>query len=131
MDLDNKQKVLIAIYTEYQKDLPDMENAITANNLGIGRDVLKVALNKLTNEGLITGVIFSEGGASSVPLAAAVDYCQMTGRGIEYIENKLDIKPGLTGSEKVADIIEKSASWGWEQIKDIAAKVLAEMAKTG
>lgn len=129
MALDTKQKVLIAIYTEYQKDLPNMEEAITASNLGLKHDILKVALKKLTNENLISGVVFSNGGESVVPLLAAVDYCQMTGRGIDYVENKLDIQPSLSGTEKVTKVIEKTAEWGWEQIKDIGAKVLAEMTK--
>lgn len=128
--LDTKQKVLIAIYTEYQKDLPDMENNITASNLGLKNDIFKVALKKLTNENLINGVVFANGGDDVVPILAAVDYCQMTGRGIDYVESKLDIKPNLSGTEKVALVIEKSAGWGWEQIKDIGIKVIAEIAKS-
>ena len=130
LELDTKQKVLIAIYTEYQKDLPDMENNIIASNLGLGNDVFKVALKKLTNESLINGVVFVKGGDNTVPIAAVVDYCQMTGRGIDYVESKLDIKPNLSGAEKVERVIEKSAGWGWEQIKDIGAKVIAEIAKS-
>lgn len=130
MDLDTKQKVLIAIYTEYQKDLPDMENNIKASNLGLRNDVFKVALRKLTNENLINGVVFANGGDDPVPALAAVDYCQMTREGINYIEDKLDIKHNLSGAEKVAKVIEKSAGWGWEQIKDIGAKVIAEIAKS-
>jgi len=35
MELDTKQKVLLAIYMEYQKDIPNMSEAIRAETLGI------------------------------------------------------------------------------------------------
>jgi gamma-glutamylcysteine synthetase len=53
----------------------------------------------------------------------------MSSYGIEYVENKFDIKPNLSGEEKVKKVLAGTAEWGWEQIKDIGAKVLAEMAK--
>ena len=130
LDLDTKQKVLIAIYTEYQKDLPDMEKNITTHNLGFENDIFKIALNKLTNENLINGVVFLNGGDNPVPAMASVRYCQMTGQGIDYVEDKLDIKPNLSGAEKVAKVIEKSAGWGWDQIKEMCAKTIAEIVKS-
>lgn len=41
MELDTKQKVLVAIYTEYQKDIPDMEGAISSKVIGIDSNAFK------------------------------------------------------------------------------------------
>ncbi len=127
MELDTKQKVLLAIYMEYQKDRPDMQNAITAQNLGIDNDVLRIALAKLDNEGLVNGIAFCKG--DSRVLGAYVNNAKMSSYGIEYVETKLQIDPAMTGKEKVEKVIAKTAEWGFEQLKDIGVKVLAEIAK--
>lgn len=129
MELDSKQKLLMAIYMEYQKDLPDMKSNVTASKLGIEIDVFKVALEKLENEGLITGAKFARGGNGSVPYAAFPDNVKMTAYGIQYVEDKLKIDKTLTGAEKVKSLVSSSANWGWEQFKDIAAKTMAEILK--
>lgn len=129
MELDAKQKVLIAIYMEYQKDLPDMKNNIKADMLGLERDVFKIALEKLYNERLIIDVKLTYGGNERVPIMAYTDDIKMTPYGIQYVEEKLKIERTLTGKEKVEGFFKNAASWGWEQLKDIAAKTLAEMSK--
>lgn len=58
MKLDVKQKVLLAIYMEYQKDIPIMESVITAKELGLTQEVFTMALRKLENEGLIQDIDF-------------------------------------------------------------------------
>lgn len=129
MGLDAKQKVLIAIYTEYQKDMPEMDN-ISSESLGLGEEIFRMALVKLDNEGLVNDLKFAFGGDAGVPLAVALDYAKMSPYGIKYVEEKLNISPGLSGEEKVKSVIVKTAEWGWEQAKDFAARVLAEMIKT-
>lgn len=131
MELDTKQKVLVAIYTEYQKDKPNMKETITANNLGIDIDVFKIALDKLDNEGLVSGLDFTRGGDDSIPRYVNVDYAKMTPYGIQYVETKLTIEKTLSAKEKVEKIVEESTKWGFEQLKDIAAKVLTEIAVKG
>jgi predicted ArsR family transcriptional regulator len=128
MELDTKQKVLLALYTEYQKDLPDMK-AVSAEELGINREVFIVALDKLVNEGLITGVNFTKGGRSPHPLNAYVDGCKLTPYGLDYVERKLQIEPTLSGADKAKNVAKKLAEWGWEQGKDFAAKIAAELLK--
>lgn len=54
MQLDSKQKVLMAIYAEYQKDIPDMD-LVSFESLDMDSKVFYIALDKLENEGLITG----------------------------------------------------------------------------
>jgi hypothetical protein len=128
MELDSKQKVLIAIYTEYQKDLPNMEN-VTHETLGLDYDVFKVAIEKLDNEGMIRDAIIVHGGNDPKPLHVSLNLCKMTNYGIGYVEKKLELDQTTSGEQKVKEVIEKTAKWGWEQFKDFGAKTLAEMLK--
>lgn len=127
MELDAKQKVLLAIYTEYQKDLPNMD-LVQARTLDLDTKVFRVALDKLQAEGLIQGVNVLVDGNSPIPSVFWSD-AKMTPRGIDYVEEKLGIESTATGEKKVADIVKMLAKWGWDQGKDIAARVLADMAK--
>lgn len=127
MDIDAKQKVLFAIYMEYQKDNPDMEKNIKADVLGLTMDVYKISLDKLDNENLISGVNFSRGGNGTVPYAAFVKNAKMTAYGNKYIEDKFGITNILSGIEKVKNILEIATQNGWDEIKNFASKVLTEM----
>ncbi|CEN94330.1 YjcQ family protein [Paraclostridium sordellii] len=127
MKLDTKQKVLVAIYTEYQKDIPDMRTNIKSKELGIDGEVFAIALDKLLNEGFITGVQFSK--SKNKIMATFTDGIMMTRDGIDYVETKLGIEKTLSGMEKVQEMAKKSANWGWNEFKDITVKVLSEMAK--
>ena len=125
-ELDTKQKVLLAMYVEYQKDLPEMDKNIRPDILGITRDVFYVALEKLVNEGWIN-VRLSYADGRSFPFMAYLDKAKLTRDGINYVENKLKIDKTLNGKDKVRQIVEKAGSWGFSQLKDIAVKALAEM----
>lgn len=127
MELDTKQKVLVAIYTEYQKDLPDMENSIKAKALGIPLKEFRVAIDKLQNENMINGANIISGGNSHIPIMVFTGNIKMTRYGIEYVEQKLDIEPTLSAMEKVKSVAEKAGKFGWEQIKDITVKILSEI----
>ncbi|AIF51237.1 YjcQ family protein [Pelosinus sp. UFO1] len=129
MELDTKQKVLIAIYTEYQKDIPDMAS-ITSSNLGIDHDIFKIALDKLDNEGLVNGLNILKGGYRSIPKQVIIHHAKMSSYGINYVETKLNIQPSLSNKEKVKVVIDRSTEWGWEQLKDIGSKVLSEVIKS-
>ena len=132
MKLDTKQKVLLAIYIEYQKDIPNIEQEVKADKLGIGLDEFKIAIAKLENEGLIRGTVISNMGNSKWGIGiVALDDTKMTPYGIDYVETKLGIDKTLNGMEKVQDMAKKSANWGWNEFKDITVKVLAEMGKHG
>jgi len=128
LELDTKQKVLLAIYTEYQKDIPNMRGNITAEKLGIGREVFTIALEKLNNEKLVNNIQFSKGGNGGT-LIPWVDDMVISSYGINYIETKLHIRNNLSGKEKVVKITKEVATWGWERFKDIAAKTLSEIMK--
>ena len=131
MGLDIKQKVLIAIYTEYQKDLPNIDGNVRADILGIDNNIFNVAIEKLENEGLITGSNITKGGSKTIwnTIMVSLTHTKMTPNGISNIEEKLGIERTLTGAEKVKYISVKVAEWGWDQFKDIAAKTLSEILK--
>lgn len=127
--LDTKQKVLLAFYAEYQKDLPQMRS-VTSEVLNISRDVFIVALQKLENEGLINGVGFVKGGRGVIPFSADTSFLMLTPHGLNYVENKLGIDPTNTGEEKVKKITRKVTEWGYNELKDFAIKVTAELIKS-
>ena len=129
MGLDNKQKVLMAIYTEYQKDIPEMYKVITAENLGIDRDILNMALVKLNNEQYVTIIEPIYDGPSRIPHSMIIDEMMITRDGIEYVEQKLDIDGKLTGKEKVQKIKASFLEQGLDVLSDFAAKVTAEIIK--
>ncbi len=128
MELDTKQKVLLALYTEYQKDLPNMKE-INAETLGLEKEVFIVAIVKLVNERLIKDVEFLKGGNGPYPRGMFIDGCKLTREGLEYVERKLQIEPTQSGVEKTRKVAKKLTEWGWEQGKDFAAKVTAEILK--
>ena len=136
MRLDTKQKVLIAIYTEYQKDIPEIHSEVTPEKLGIDIDAFYIAIVKLENEGLITDTSLTrttirEDSKNRWGIGSRLNDTKMTPWGIEYVETKLGLEKTMSGMEKVQEIAKKSATWGWNEFKDITVKVLSEMGKHG
>jgi len=121
--IDNKQKVLIAIYTEYQEDLPNMKDNINFKKLMMDKEIFNTALIKLENEKLITGVKKIMDGV------LWTEKIMMTSNGIEYVENKLGIEKTLSSSEKVKEVLGKSAKFGWNEAKDILTSTLAKIVR--
>ncbi|MBV4441138.1 YjcQ family protein [Clostridium tyrobutyricum] len=127
MELTNKQKVLLAIYIEYQKDAPDMDKNIKSNILGMPYNEFNIALDKLESEGLIKGTDFSRAGNRI--FISYVNNTKITPDGEKYVREKVGLSDILTGKEKIKHISKKIASAGWEQAKDIIARTLAEINK--
>ncbi|MBU3176079.1 YjcQ family protein [Clostridium estertheticum] len=130
MQLDTKQKVLVAIYIEYQKDIPDMGKNIKSNILGIDAEVFVNAISKLMNEEYITEVDILRGGIGGKIQSIILRDMMITRDGIEYVETKIGIDKTLNGIEKVKYISKKAVEAGWDKGTDIAAKVLAELIKS-
>lgn len=84
-----KDKILLEIYNEYNKDLPDMRNNICASKLNLDKNIFSVSLEKLYEEGLIKGVEFSRGGGKI--LLAFTNDIKITTCGISYLEKKFYI----------------------------------------
>lgn len=127
MKLDTKQKVLVAIYIEYQKDSPNMKKAINAENLQLSQDIFIMALRKLDNEGLINIEFFW---AEDEIYEFEFDDMLISYYGIEYVEKKLGIDKTLSGLDKAKYIVTKCGEWGVNQLKDFSSKVVAEMLKS-
>ncbi|WP_027640122.1 YjcQ family protein [Clostridium cadaveris] len=127
MKIDTKQKVLIAIYKEYQEDVPKMEENINASKLGINVEAFMVALDKLTNEELIRGVRFSRNGSKI--FVAILDNMMITSKGIDYVETKLGIEKTLDGVEKIKYMASKCVELGWCEAKDILSSTFAKTIK--
>lgn len=128
-ELDTKQKVLVAIYTEYQRDIPKMEENITESNLGLTTEQFFIALNKLDNEGYINNIGFVRGGRGNKILSVITINMMMTREGIKYVEEKLGITPNMSAGEKVKEVTRKVSDWGYNELKDFAIKVTAEVVK--
>jgi hypothetical protein len=99
LQIDLKQKILLAFYVEYQKDSSHLMN-IDHRVVGVTIDMFVSALEKLDNEEL---VIYELTYPSLDP--KVVSYVTITRRGIEYIEQKFGIDSVLNGREKVAKIV--------------------------
>lgn len=126
MKLDAKQTVLISVYSEYQKDLPDYQNALKSNTIGLSQAVIETALRKLQNEGLITDF---ETRTSLGKVGKNINRIMLTTAGQKYVEDKLSIEQNASGQEKIETVSSSAIKYGWEEIKDVAAKVIAEMLK--
>jgi len=88
-ELNTKDKVLLAIYEEYQKDVPDMKNNINAKNIGVDLEEYKSAMEKHENEGNIRNVTFTRGGQGDRILLVFTDNLMITDRGIDYVKENL------------------------------------------
>lgn len=132
MELDVKQQVLLAIYTEYQKDIPMIHKEVTANSLGIEKEKFDIAIAKLENEGyinsskVVTSKKQTEGNQWGITMVM-LDFTKMTPYGIDYVEKVLDIDNTENAKNKVSRVVEKCSSWGMEQLKDFGARVLSEV----
>lgn len=98
MKLDTKNQVLLALYIEYQKDLPKMQN-VTCTSLNMDIDVFNAALKKLSNEGYIEGLnIFSADNDEFYFVGTENVY--LTKEGVEYVENNMGIQKVTAYSAK-------------------------------
>lgn len=83
-----KDKVLLAIYNEYQKDLPDMDKNITFDKLETNKEEFYYAFEKLENEGLINGAHYAKGAGNKIEMAF-LNELKPSIRGIAYVEQRL------------------------------------------
>lgn len=127
MTLDAMHLVLYALYTEYQKDLPDME-AVSSEALGIDDAVFNVAAKKLQNERYITGAEFKYVDQLRYPIFVHMDNVMPTEKALEYVARDLGITE-RTGEERTRHLIKKFAGYSWDGLSDFAAKVLVEISK--
>ena len=89
-----KEIVLLAIYNEYQKDLPNMDANITCEKLQINLDEFNMALEKLENESLIKGLRASRGSGNKI-IMAFLDNVKPSNAGVHYVQQKLLIMANM------------------------------------
>ena len=126
MELDAKHTVLFAVYSEYQKDIPDM-GALTPDLLKLDRRVFNIAFTKLENEGLISGVKTFPPNADIEPSAVSIDGVKPTRYGLEYVERKLEIDRMGTGREKLRQLKEKFVDFSWGALQNVVVEILSKM----
>lgn len=124
--LTTEEKVLVAFYTEYQKDLPEMNN-VSYENLDLDRKVFLTAVKKLKHKGFVDNISFLY--ADDDVYFYTFEDAIVSMSGINYVEDKLGIQPDLSASDKVKEVTKKVASWGYSELKDFAVKVTAELIK--
>ncbi|UWS63299.1 hypothetical protein N2384_11130 [Bacillus paralicheniformis] len=122
-ELNAKERVLVALYLEYQKDLPMLEN-VDANSLGMSQQMFYEAIKKLENEGFLINVKYTK------PYGVLLQFAYLSRFGINYVEEKLRIDEHLSKPEKLKEIARKLAKGGYNEIKDIAIKLAAELLKS-
>ena len=127
MTLDSMHLVLYAIYAEYKKDLPDMEN-VSAEALCMDEDVFNVAVLKLENERFITGAVFKYVDQLACPIYVSMLKVMPTEKIIDKVTAELKIS-ARTGSERTKQLVKRFAGYGWDALTDFTAKVLVELSK--
>jgi hypothetical protein len=125
LELDTKLQVLFAIYAEYQKDVPDM-NEITFKRLDMDKAAFNVALVKLENEGLISELVAAPPNSFRHPVQAIVTGVFPTREGLERVETKLEIEKSETGEEKLRTLVERFGKLGWDVLRGVAVSVLSK-----
>ena len=128
MELDAKHRGLFAIYAEYQKDVPDM-NEITFKSLDMDKAAFNAALAKLENEGLISGLAVIPPNSFRRPAQVIVTGVFPTREGLERVEAKLEIEKSETGEEKLRTLAERFGKLGWDVLRGVAVSVLSKTAR--
>ncbi|WP_206810725.1 hypothetical protein [Paradesulfitobacterium ferrireducens] len=127
MKPDTKQQVLLALYTEYQRDLPNF-NHISAASLGMEVETFNFALKKLQDEELIGDVHLIWGDENeSVPMGVILSLCKLTRLGIEYVEQNFGLVNGWPAAQKVMILGSKYQEWGLQELFRLYSRVQAEL----
>ena len=125
MKFGAKEQVLLAIYIEYQKDLPKMNN-VNNTVLNMDVDVFNVALEKLKNEEYIKDVCFISADNNRF-YAVDVSQMKLTKSGIDFVENCFGIRKETTAEDKIKYIIKICGVLGYKALKDFAAVALGAL----
>lgn len=119
MTNDTKHQVLYALYSEYQKDVPDMR-LVDWHSVDISELAFNAALLKLQNEGYIQGLITNPPNEMNARKLYAVkrDHVFLTGKGVEYVEWLAGIEASETASAKIKRLAKQAGIFGMEILKD-------------
>ena len=118
MTNDPKHQVLYALYSEYQKDVPDMRT-ITEGSLEMELPVFIASLLKLQNEGYIQGLVWTppdEMRGNKIH-AVKMDNVFLTRQGVEYVEKMAGIEASEKASAKILHLAKQVGAFGMSILK--------------
>ncbi|MBC8612055.1 YjcQ family protein [Massiliimalia timonensis] len=118
MTIDTKHQVLYALYSEYQKDIPDMES-INAAVLDMEVPVFNAALLKLQNEGYIQGFDWRppETMDARKIISSYRKNIYLTRKGVEYVEKLASIAESMPARKKIAELAKQVGLFGMDILK--------------
>lgn len=118
MTIDTKHQVLYALYSEYQKDIPDMES-INAAVLDMEVPVFNAALLKLQNEGYIQGFDWRppETMDARKIISSYRKNIYLTRKGVEYVEKLASIAESMPSRKKIAELAKQVGLFGMDILK--------------
>lgn len=112
MKLETKYSVLVGLYLEYVKDVPDLRSC-NPDTLNIKPEAFYAALDKLQSEGLIKNVDL-EYKAEFLPekplWANAADWSNMrfTNEGVKFMQNHFDVFEIASNDDIIRQMYEKA-----------------------
>ena len=118
MTIDTKHQVLYALYSEYQKDIPDMES-INAAVLDMEVPVFNAALLKLHNEGYIQGIDWRppETMDARKIISSYRKNIYLIRQGVEYVEKLASIAESMPARKKIAELAKQVGLFGMDLLK--------------
>lgn len=118
MTIDTKHQVLYALYSEYQKDVPDMET-VHAEVLDLKVVVFNAALLKLQNEGYIQGFDWQppETMDARKIISSYRKNIYLTRKGVEYVEKLASIDESMPSRKKIAELAKQVGLFGMDILK--------------
>jgi len=108
MELDEKIQVLVAIYMECQKPLPNIPKSINYETVGLDKLVFNSAIAILENEGYINGSILLGGINLLMPESVKIKKTGITSKGINLVQEMMGIDEMLNKNQK-AEAVKKYA----------------------
>ncbi|MFI8493313.1 hypothetical protein ACIGC1_10440 [Peribacillus butanolivorans] len=132
MIIDTKREIFTALFLEYQKDVPNLNNVQRKFiDGGMDRDTFNVAILKLENEGYIHNVDFIKGGMRPYGInSVRLDNALLTPYAVKYMEERLEIESSDEPEEKSKTILKKFTEAGYERLESVLVKIAAELIKS-
>lgn len=125
-DLSSKMQVMVALYAEYQKDLPNMSE-VTNKSIMMDVDVFYVALDKLQNEGYITGCEFYSADGNRF-YGVSTENIRLTRDGINEVEYLMCLEEEKSGKERLKKLAKVCGLLGLTGLKWFIVETLKHIA---
>lgn len=129
--VDGKREILTAMYIEYQKEIPNLNNVkLKFIEAGMDKNEFNVAVLKLENEGYIHNVSYVKGGRNPFGIHSVdLDHTLLTKETVKYLETKLEVDINQNNVDKSNNILKRFSDAGFERMENIISKTIAELIK--